>query len=159
MDLPAPATRLTPARVVLILTIVVLLGIAVFAPVPRAIRGQGILALLNFAHFVLAAGACWFLAARMGWTSWAAFLAVVAAAALCEILQGFTGRCPAMTDFVRGLFGAMAGLICLSAFRASVPTARWISASLVVVAVSAWPVSEFLLATARLCLRVTSWVS
>ncbi len=143
----------------MILTIMALLGIAVFAPVPKSIGGQGIPALLNFAHFVLAAGASWFLAARMGWTSWAAFLAVVVAAALCEILQGFTGRCPAMTDFIRGLCGAMAGLICLSAFRTSVPTTHWISASLIVVAVSAWPISEFLLATARLCLRITTWVS
>jgi VanZ family protein len=158
MDLPVSTTRLTPAQAVLLLPAALLLLAAVFVPVPSVVRGPAVFALLDFGHFSLAAAACWFLWARMGWPGWAAFAAVVVAAALCEVLQSFTGRCPNSIDFLRGLSGALAVLICLTAFRPSVPTARWIGASLIVIAVSAWPISEFLLAAARLCIRFSSGV-
>lgn len=158
MDLPAPTPTLTRAQAAIALPAAIFLLIAVFVPFPSVLQKPAVRALLDFAHFSLAAGGCWYLWARMRWPGWAAFAAVVAAAAACEILQNFTGRCPNTMDFLRGLFGASAVLICLSAFRPSASTARWIGAAVVAVAVSAWPISEFLLAAARLCIRASSGI-
>lgn len=152
---PPSSLRFTPLRIALALPLVVLLLVAVFVPPPLSIRGPGLLAVLNFAHFSFAAAACWFLARRVGWPGWASFGAVVAAAAMCEIVQGYTGRCPAMSDFLRGLFGASVGLVGPWLLRPRVTAARWITGAITIVAVSAWPLSELLLAAARLCLRAT----
>ncbi|MHB8902038.1 MAG: hypothetical protein ACYC6Y_25045 [Thermoguttaceae bacterium] len=149
MDLPARFSGRTAARWALTLAAASALLLAVFVPLPTVFRGPAMLAALNFAHFLLAAWGCAILCVRMHWRGWAAFAAVAAAAALCEILQGYTGRCPAVSDFLRGLFGACAGLTATAAWRAPVATARWVTASLVAVAVSAWPVSELLLTAAR----------
>ena len=156
MDLPAATPRLSPAQAALALPAAMLLTVAVFAPVPAAYQNPTLHALLDFGHFTLAAAGCWFLSTRIRWAGWAAFATVVAIAALCEVVQGFTGRCPSTFDFVRGLIGAFAVLISLSAFRPSVPPLRWIGASVIVVAISAWPISEFLLATAKFCIRVSA---
>ncbi len=154
MDSPS-SIRFTPLRIALALPLVVLLLVAVFVPPPLSIRGPGLLAVLNFAHFSFAAVACWFLTRRMEWPGWVAFGTVVAAAAMCEIVQGYTGRCPAMSDFLRGLFGASVGLVGPWLLRPSVPAARWITGAVAIAAVSAWPVSELLFAAASLCLRAT----
>jgi VanZ family protein len=156
MDVTNSTLRLTRPQAVIALPAVALLLVAVFVPVPEALRGSMVRALLDFAHFSLAAVACWFLWARMGWAGWAAFTAVVAAAALCEVVQSFTGRYPSAVDFVRGLLGALVVLICLPACRPSVPAARWMGTLVVVVALSAWPVSEIVFAAARLCVRAGS---
>jgi hypothetical protein len=158
MNNPLPQNRRIITRPAIAVPACALLLIAVFVPVPLELRSQTLRAVFDFAHFSLAAGACWYLWKRLGWPGWAAFATVVTAAALCEFLQGFTGRCPATSDFLRGTFGALAVWICLSAPRPSISTVRWIGASVIVVALSAWPVSEFLLAAARLCIHVTSSV-
>jgi hypothetical protein len=155
MILPANTPRLASARGLLALVLVILILIAVFVPFPAALHNQYVCALLDFCHFFWAGGACWFLCSRLRWSGWSAFGTVVAAAALCEVLQGFTGRCPSAVDFVRGLFGTLAVLACLSAIRPSRPRAEWIGAWAIAVAISAWPVSEFLLAAARFCVRVS----
>jgi VanZ family protein len=159
MDVTNSTRRLTRPQAVIALPAVALLLVAAFVPVPAALHGSMVRALLDFAHFSLAAVACWFLWARMGWAGWAAFAAVVAAAALCEVVQSFTGRYPSAADFVRGVLGALVVLICLPACRPSVPPAKWISALVVVVALSAWPVCEVVVAAARLCVRVGLAVS
>lgn len=149
-------TRLTTKQVAIAVPVAALLLVAVFVPLPKPLANPTVQALLDFAHFSFAAGACWFLWARLRWPGWLAFATVVLAAALGEVVQSFTGRCPNVADFVRGLLGASVFLICLSASRPSLTTTRWISASIVVAALSAWPISEFLFAAARLCLRFAS---
>lgn len=148
--------RLTRKQIAIALPAAALLLVVVFVPLPEPLANSTVRAVLDFAHFSLAAGACWFLWARLRWPGWLAFTTLVLAAALCEVVQSFTGRCPSAADFVRGLLGASVFLICLSASRASATTTRWISTSIVVAALSAWPISEFLFAAARLCLRFAS---
>lgn len=151
-------THLTTKQVAIALPVAALILVAVFVPLPGPLLNPSVQALLDFAHFTLAAFACWFLWTRLRWPAWLAFATVVLAAALCEVIQSFTGRCPNVADFFRGLLGALVVLICLPACRPAVPATRWISTSLIVVALSAWPISEFLFAAARLCIRFASSV-
>ncbi len=104
----------------------------------------------DFAHFSLPVIVCWFLWARMRWAGWAAFAAVIILAGLCEVIQGFTGRCPSTIDFLRGVVGATVALVCLSAWRPSATLAHRLGAVTVVLALSAWPISEFVRIAARL---------
>lgn len=134
----------------------ILLLAAVFVPIPRGMQSQTLLALFDFAHFSLAAGACWYLASRRRWPVWIAFTTVVAAAALCEVIQGYTGRCPAASDFIRGLSGALAAAICMVTLRRPLPAVRWVAISAAIAAVCAWPISEFLWAAARFCIHLTA---
>ena len=148
--------RLTRKQVAIAVPVASLLLVVLFVPLPRPLANPTVQALLDFAHFSLAAGACWFLWARLHWPGWLAFATVVLAAALCEVIQSFTGRCPNVADFVRGLLGASVFLICCRHRGRPLTTTRWISTSIVVAALSAWPISEFLFAAARLCLRFAS---
>ena len=151
MAIPISNPRFTTPQATVAVLAVPLLLIFVFAPLPLLERPI-VAASLNFAHFFLASVACWFLWCRLRWAGWASFAAVVALAAFCEILQNYTGRCPAANDFLRGLLGASVVLIWLPAWRPTVTIAHRIGASLAVVLLSAWPVTEFLLATARFCI-------
>jgi len=123
----------------------------VFVPLPMAWRSAFLWGLFDLLHFVVAAGFCWFLAARCRWSTESVVVALVAVAVMCEVLQMATGRHASAVDVLRGVAGGLAMLVWLWAGRSGLPLARRVGAAVAVVALSAWPISEFLVLTARLC--------